>query len=365
MSEESLEREIQQMIAQMRSLSASIIKQKEAVSKDMKLKRDAAKDIAQLNSMIAQAKVLAVKISAAQDSLIATKMAAQQVAPTAIQQKASQPASVLGKPGKVESVKSSELINKANYVEQGETKPASVKSFTSQQIEAAGVPPGYLTEREEKESDGSLRCIWHPWRNAYNICKYCGRPFCYEDIIEKDGNPFCLEDVDKSEKPVENKNTSYQYVQVCAGALMMLMFILFVYFGYNQVIYQGSKLFMVLPNVIHGNFSGLIQFENFVNLFPILGAIISLLSFIAGISMLANTTRSFIYSVAINIFSVTAFSYAYLVYIRDYILIIAIISFLALAITILYKEHEFEYVPSDTVNIETYAGADLSNLTSY
>ncbi|MEM3841665.1 MAG: hypothetical protein QXN59_03165, partial [Candidatus Micrarchaeaceae archaeon] len=47
---------------------------------------------------------------------------------------------------------------------------------------------GYTVAEAEKEPAKSRSdkknemCIWHPWRKAFDICAYCDRPFCFEDL---------------------------------------------------------------------------------------------------------------------------------------------------------------------------------------
>ncbi len=373
MAAQSPEKEIGGMIAQAKDLSQAIIRQREAIAADIKLGRSSAANIQKLNSMIAQANEIAVRISAAQDTLISMKVSAQKQAGNTRggekrtgEERQQIPMPSLGKPAKVQSAPTAEVIKNAVYSQpaQEQKMEKRTNSFTASQIEAAGVPSDYLTDHKTgKAQENRQKCIWHPWRDAYTTCKFCGRPFCYEDIIDKNGTAFCLEDIDKTEKPVETKSARYQYGGMMSASVLMLILILFIYFGYPQIIYQGGKLFLALPGVLHGNFSELGQFENFVNLFPLLGLLIALFDFASGVAVLASTRKSFVYGVSADMISIIAFSYAYLAYIRNYMLIITILSFVSLVLLVVYKE--YEYGATEKSDITDYLGADLSNLTAY
>ncbi len=373
MAAQSPEKEINRMIAQAKELSQTIIRQRGAIADDIKSGKSSSPDIQKLNSVIAQAKELAERISAAQDALISERVSSQKQEQMANMEEEKEspngvqtPKSVLGEPGKVRSVPASEVIKSAVYnqpVPESKREDRS-KSFTARQIEAAGVSSDYLTgHKTEQGVESRLKCIWHPWRDAYTTCKFCGRPFCYEDIIDKNGTAFCLEDVDRTEKPIETKSTRYQYGGIVAAMMFMLIFIVFIYFGYPQVVYQGGRLAAALPGVLHGDLSGLVQFESFVNVFPLLGILVSLMSFVSGLLVLADTKHSFIYGIGTSVVSIVLFSYAYLSYIRDYMIVITVISFLALVVLVTYKGYEYEAV--ERSEISDYLGTDLSNLTAY
>lgn len=51
--------------------------------------------------------------------------------------------------------------------------------------------------KENIKASKGLKCANHPYRNAYAICEYCKRPFCYADLVSYGNNLYCIEDIDK------------------------------------------------------------------------------------------------------------------------------------------------------------------------
>lgn len=54
-----------------------------------------------------------------------------------------------------------------------------------------------MTKEESTEAAKGLKCLGHPWRDAYAVCNYCKMGFCYSDIAEYGGSYYCLEDLGK------------------------------------------------------------------------------------------------------------------------------------------------------------------------
>jgi hypothetical protein len=100
-----------------------------------------------------------------------------------------------------------------------------------------------LTAQQEgkagKESD--VMCTWHPWRKAFDICAYCKRPFCFEDLVSEQGKYYCLEDMDKAAP----EGTSRAYVThsemgVAGGIMLLASFAVFFYRYWQQLVFIGS-----------------------------------------------------------------------------------------------------------------------------
>lgn len=186
-------------------------------------------------------------------------------------------------------------------------------------VEASGTSINIFTNREyisrrglgrskgqlSREAAKGHRCVWHPWREAYVICAYCHRPFCFEDTIEFSKDYYCLEDIDSVSQTYKEKvGTSGNTAGTFAGILLMLSFLVFLYFANAQVFY-------VWQYVAHESLPFIVMHINYSYAFALLDMLAMLLAFITALMIFLQSRKRFFTGSAVCIFSVALFSYQY------------------------------------------------------
>src|SRR5271155_5124433 len=77
------------------------------------------------------------------------------------------------------------------------------------------------------------KCFWHPYRDAYAICSFCNRAFCFEDLTKLNDSYYCLEDIDSVNSTYDKKLRNLSHVTATvSGFLLIVAFITFFYFNY-------------------------------------------------------------------------------------------------------------------------------------
>lgn len=353
------------MVREAQELAESIVAQRDRIADAVKRGENPDRDRERLNKMIEHAESLTKRITELQDRILSERAAAQATRrEMPINQRAPAPEAKSIKRERIEDLAKSSTRVKADNSKTDIKRRQN--ELTVSQIEAVGgMNPEYfgvsMDKRDTANKGGDASgymCVWHPWRQAYEICSYCGKPYCFEDIVEKNGMFYCLEDVDKTPVHMQQARGDYSYFEMISGSLMMLAFIMFLYFGYSQFSYQLNGLIVALPNLSHG-LSALSRFYNFVNAFPLLAFVLTLGSLIVGITVIGHTRRSFLYGITLNMLSVILFSYAYLSYVRIYILLISVLAFASMVLLLISKGIEYQLMEESE---ESYINTDISNL---
>ncbi len=189
-----------------------------------------------------------------------------------------------------------------------------------------------LAEKQNSGIDGAAgrTCVWHPWRSAYAICRFCKRPFCFEDTIEFNADYYCLEDIDKVSHAY--KSTTVQKssnVSTIAGVLLLATFLVFFFFMSSQVIhafYYTSRVGLLFI-MQQGQVSYVITLvETFAVLLCILAALLMLIQ--------AESSQKF--AVATCFITVAIFSYVYTNSGSAYSIMVSVLAFAAFS-TLLYS----------------------------
>ena len=159
------------------------------------------------------------------------------------------------------------------------------------------------TEKESRKAAKGLFCVWHSWRDAYAICDYCRRPFCFEDLIEQSGRYYCLEDINYA-ATMYNKGYNLS-AALLAGMLLFIPIIIVIYLNNSTLINMlsyinnvGVQQFINAPKILYVN--------------TIFEFIISLLSFIAGLVMVIGSRRSAGFSIFSSVLLFSFFIYVYI-----------------------------------------------------
>ncbi len=354
-------RKLDKMINEAQQLTEAIVAKKDEISRMAKDGKDVKDERAKLAKLIEKEEAIAARVTDMQYTIIESKESEE------LERRKVRTSE------KIKNVKTSELLDMNKVVEPKEGQAPTKRKqreFTIDQIKAAGLSTDYLGldgkgkafEKEDRVEGNRYRCVWHPWRQAYAICSYCQKPFCFEDLVEKRGRFYCLEDVDKTPLPGVKVEHSYESLNMVGGGLLMISFIIFIYFGYSQFVYQASNLVGVLPSITRG-FIVLSEFMNPISLFSLFGALFTFIGFVSGIMVLGHGDRAFVSGIVIGTFSTILFSYAYLSYLQTYTLAISALSFVSIIMLLLSKGAEFTNIEKEEE--ADYANVNLANISTY
>ena len=201
------------------------------------------------------------------------------------------------------------------------------------------------------------KCSWHPWRQAYAICAYCHRPFCYEDISEIGRSYYCTEDVGRAEETdISKASAEYSGVNMIAVAMMVAATIVFAYYSKGELIYIAQYMQSV------GFFSFIANLP-FEYLIAIIEAIIMGANLIFAIASISQSTFKIVGSMTLNVISIIIFSYLFITSGTEYFGIVSLLSFLSLMMIVQAAASKVKYDTYKSYIEEEYGlgyGADIS-----
>ncbi len=199
----------------------------------------------------------------------------------------------------------------------------------------------HLTAKESRRIAEHMTCELHPWRRAYAICSYCHRAFCYEDLVEHNGAYYDLDDIDKIPKLRASEIIRYNTLGFFAGALMLFVFLVFIYSSYPLVL----KIPFLFQQI--GGLNGLLANPLQAFSFLLAETSLAMLSFIAAISVFLSRKASFRFSTIVSVLIVGLFSYTYLNSANVYSAVIAAMSFISM-VSLAYSRVAIETLPEET-----------------
>ncbi len=209
-------------------------------------------------------------------------------------------------------------------------KPTQEDTQTTEEQAKAPDEAEISATKLSREKARGHTCVWHPWREAYAICEYCHRPFCYEDTAEFNKKYYCIEDMDNISSSYEKKLTATEHnLTTLAGILLIVSFFIFLYSAYNQVY---SAL-----NLVYSD--GLFNINQIGNgyIFALAEGIIVLLGFIGAMLLFAQSRRGFYIAAFSCISALVVFSYQFIQTRMPYLAIIDAIAFISL-IALIYSK---------------------------
>lgn len=195
--------------------------------------------------------------------------------------------------------------------------------------------------RDSRKLAKNMDCSTHPWRRAYALCEYCGRPFCYEDIMEYGNAYYCLDDIDKVSFAIRNTEmVKYSRLSLISALLLIAAPLLYGYYGI-------AGMLTVFAAIKSAGIMNFILAENIPELIIVADVILMAFSFIAAISIILESQMSFKLTTLIGLITVAIFSYQFLGNVsKTYIALIAACSFVSL-VTLAYSRVAFDSVPDD------------------
>lgn len=153
------------------------------------------------------------------------------------------------------------------------------------------------------------KCFNHPWRPAYARCSWCGRPFCYADLVENNKYQYCLEDLAHATEESTNidiKPNRFTYLSsllFLANAILILNYIypqFLPLYSHIQSVGIGAYVMAILPHMTYSS------------VFIISSFSLAALALISSALVLANSGKPFFLAVVILMIMIIFFSYGYL-----------------------------------------------------
>ncbi len=163
-------------------------------------------------------------------------------------------------------------------------------------------------------------CVAHPFRQAYAICAYCHRPFCFEDIIEFQKDYYCIEDIDRvTEHHQERLTSEYSASSLITSFILTACFVLFLYYSHDQLMYIIG---LIAANPV--GFAGTVSLAYAVSLASLVVAVLGLG---AAVYILLGSRQSHVMASALSIMAVMLFTYQYVSTGTEYLAIITVLEF--------------------------------------
>ena len=176
-------------------------------------------------------------------------------------------------------------------------------------------------EKGEIAAAKGLSCVNHPWRQAYAICKYCSRPFCYADLMEHDGNFYCIEDLDQAAEKKAANGGSLGAFAIIAALLFIINSGVLAYFAPGQIFFVGGKL-------LAGQFSILIATHSQAYYLELANFAVFVLGIISCFAILSKKSAGFFFGAVVAAVSAVIISYQYLNDSTYYLLGMSVIAFI-------------------------------------
>ncbi len=117
------------------------------------------------------------------------------------------------------------------------------------------VLPRNLTKTQCIDAAKGMKCINHPWRDAYALCNYCKMPFCYAETVEGKGSYYCANDIGKVQEEMEvNASYAASHILIRVSAMLMLLALaIWAYSIYPQIIflYNNEAISGMVMSLFH------------------------------------------------------------------------------------------------------------------
>jgi hypothetical protein len=262
-----------------------------------------------------------------------------------------QPQPPLPKPQAKASEINPDILASLNTPQPGMAPPIP-NEFEETSVPSAKTRHTKLSASKSKKLAKGKNCTIHPWRNAYALCAADNLPYCYEDLMDYNGTYYCLDDMEKAatlEKSTTQTAEKYSMVNMISATLFILVFPMFVYSSYNTLLPTVLQLYKTdvslwIPYLL----------SNFQNTLMLVGVLFSLISFLAGASILRESKSAIRNGTAAGVINIVVFGYLYLVIRVFYLAGLVMVSIFALVTLVMSKSAYATIAPDE-------AGADVVN----
>ncbi len=189
---------------------------------------------------------------------------------------------------------------------------------------ALRIPSGKLTKKESLKLAKGRTCVTHPWRDAYAICSYCKRPFCYSDIVAYGKGFYCTEDISKvSASTAERLKNSINTFAYVSAVLLVANAALLLYFNPQSLI--------VINEVMKTGPLEFIKSINYVSLVYLSNLFIILFGFISAALLFANSGKGAAIGGLVDSFTIIITTYELLNTNANYLFAVSAIAFVSIA----------------------------------
>ncbi len=160
--------------------------------------------------------------------------------------------------------------------------------------------------RLSKKADlHGVSCVIHPWRQAYAICDYCKRPFCYADIIDFHGKSYCLNDIDQATSIRIKHMETPTFFAYISSLLFALSSVILIYIMYNPAGF-------LIADIESVGFSVAILGVLLQYIFIVVELLITLMSLVSAVVVIKRSNRAFVFGVSVLVLTLLDIGYEYL-----------------------------------------------------
>ena len=189
---------------------------------------------------------------------------------------------------------------------------------------APRIPSGQITKKESLKLAKGRTCTTHPWRDAYAICSYCKRPFCYSDIVAYGKGFYCTEDIGKvsatTAEHLRNPINTFAYV---SAVLLVANAALLLYFNPQSL--------TVINEIMRSGPLEFIKTINYVSLVYLSNLFIILFGFISAILLFANSGKGVAIGGLVDSFTIIITTYELLNTNANYLFAVSAVAFISIA----------------------------------
>ncbi len=189
---------------------------------------------------------------------------------------------------------------------------------------APRIPSRKLTKKESMKLAKGRTCMTHPWRDAYAICNFCKRPFCYSDIIAYGKSFYCTEDIGKvsatTAEHLKNPINTFAYV---SAVLLVANAALLLYFNPQSL--------TIVNDVMKAGPLEFIKTLNYVTLVYLSNLFIIIFGFISAALLFANSGKGVAIGGLVDSFTIIVTTYELLNTNANYLFAVSAIAFISIA----------------------------------
>ncbi len=217
-------------------------------------------------------------------------------------------------------------ISKMIKEEEENTKKLGEIQKIEEELEpgAPKIPSGKITKKESLKLAKGLTCTTHPWRNAYAICSYCKRSFCYSDIVAYGKEFYCAEDIGKvsatTAEHMRNPINTFAYV---SAVLLVANAALLLYFNPQSL--------TVINEIMRTGPLEFINTVNYVSLVYLSNLFIIIFGFISAIFLFANSRKGVAIGGLVDSFTIIITTYELLNTNANYLFVVSAVAFISIA----------------------------------
>lgn len=199
------------------------------------------------------------------------------------------------------------------------SQPVSTAAQTQEESGPVLGKKGIITKAEQMEAAKNLKCVNHPWRDAYALSAYSKMPYCYADVVEYSGKFYSVDDIDKVAGKAEmQKRPMNSFIKI-ASLLFMVNSLLMFYFTLPQLSFILGYSAGLTPANVLGNL-------NTDYSIPLFNLLMSIFGFLAGILILLTEERGIYLAGLVGTIILMGASFEYLDSSQAYLLSVSILA---------------------------------------